>query len=312
MSGGPHAPVMLAEVLAALEPSATDVIVDGTFGAGGYSRGILETGAKVIGFDRDPTVAAFAAPLIADGRFRLIGDRFSTLLDHLGPASVDGLVFDLGVSSMQLDQAERGFSFMRDGPLDMRMGDTGRTAADIVNEYEGGDLVRLMRLYGEEPNARRMVGAIVRRRSTTPFTRTLDLAQVIEASVGGRKGAKTHPATRAFQALRIAVNDELGEVERGLIAAEAALKPGGRLVVVTFHSLEDRMVKAFFTERGGNLPSGSRHAPPVAQGAAPSFEVSMRKAVTASEAETAANPRARSAKLRSGVRTAAPAWGASR
>jgi len=210
---------------------------------------------------------------------------------------------------MQLDQAERGFSFMRDGPLDMRMGNTGRTAADIVNEYEGGDLVRLLRLYGEEPNARRMVGAIVRRRVQQPFLTTLDLAGVIEASVGGRKGAKTHPATRAFQALRIAVNDELGEVEAGLIAAEAALKPNGRLVVVTFHSLEDRMVKAFFTGRGGNLPSGSRHAPPVAKGAAPSFEVSMRKAVTASEAETASNPRARSAKLRLGLRTAAQAWG---
>ncbi len=306
----PHAPVMLAEVLAALASKPGETIVDGTFGAGGYSRAILETGAGVIGFDRDPTVAAFAQPLADGGRFKLVTDRFSTLAAHLGPASVDGVVFDLGVSSMQLDQAERGFSFMRDGPLDMRMGDTGRTAADIVNEYEGGDLVRLLRLYGEEPNARRMVGAITRRRVEQPFTRTLDLAEVIEKSVGGRKGAKTHPATRAFQALRIAVNDELGEVEAGLIAAEAALKPNGRLVVVTFHSLEDRMVKAFFTERGGHLPSGSRHAPPVAKGAAPSFEVSMRKAVTASEAETAGNPRARSAKLRLGVRTTAPAWGA--
>lgn len=312
MSEAPHAPVMLAEVLAALTPQSGETIVDGTFGAGGYSRGILGTGANVIGFDRDPSVAPFAAPLIEGGRFRLIGDRFSTLADHLGEGSVDGVVFDLGVSSMQLDQAERGFSFMRDGPLDMRMGDTGRTAADIVNEYEGGDLVRLLRLYGEEPNARRMVGAIVRRRSAEPFTRTLDLANVIEASVGGRKGAKTHPATRAFQALRIAVNDELGEVERGLIAAEKALKPGGRLVVVTFHSLEDRMVKAFFTERGGNLPQGSRHAPPVVRDAAPSFEVSMRKAVTASEAETTANPRARSAKLRAGLRTSATAWGEGR
>jgi 16S rRNA (cytosine1402-N4)-methyltransferase len=302
---------MLAEVLAALAPQPGETIVDGTFGAGGYSRGILETGAQVVAFDRDPTAAQFAGPLQDSGRFGLITDRFSTLAQHLGPASADGVVFDLGVSSMQLDQAERGFSFMRDGPLDMRMGATGRTAADIVNEYEGGDLVRLLRLYGEEPNARRMVGAIVRRRATAPFERTLDLAEVIEASVGGRKGAKTHPATRAFQALRIAVNDELGEVEAGLIAAEAALKPNGRLVVVTFHSLEDRMVKAFFTERGGNLPAGSRHAPPVAKGAAPSFEVTMRKAVTASEAETAANPRARSAKLRAGVRTPAPAWGAS-
>jgi 16S rRNA (cytosine1402-N4)-methyltransferase len=306
---GPHAPVMLREVLEALAPQAGEAIVDGTFGAGGYSRGILATGASVIGFDRDPSVRPFAAPLEAEGRFRLVNDRFSTLAGRLGPASVDGVVFDLGVSSMQLDQAERGFSFMRDGPLDMRMGDAGPTAADIVNEYEPGDLVRLLRLYGEEPNARRMVAAVVRRRAQQPFTRTLDLAEVIEASVGGRKGAKTHPATRAFQALRIAVNDELGEVERGLIAAETALKPGGRLVVVTFHSLEDRMVKAFFTERGGNLPSGSRHAPPVAKGAAPSFEVSMRKAVAASEAETAGNPRARSAKLRWGTRTAAPAWG---
>lgn len=309
---GPHAPVMLAEVLDALAPKTGETIIDGTFGAGGYSRGILETGASVIGFDRDPTVMAFAKPLIDGGRFRLINDRFSTLAGHLGEASVDGVVFDLGVSSMQLDQAQRGFSFMRDGPLDMRMGDTGRTAADIVNAYEGGDLVRLLRLYGEEPNARRMVGAIVRRRAQQPFTRTLDLAAVIEASVGGRKGAKIHPATRTFQALRIAVNDELGEVGAGLIAAEKALKPGGRLVVVTFHSLEDRMVKTFFTERGGNLPSGSRHAPPVAQGAAPSFEVSMRKAVTASEAETATNPRARSAKLRAGTRSPASAWSQTR
>ena len=308
---GPHAPVMLAEVLAALSPQAGEVIVDGTFGAGGYSGGILATGASVVGFDRDPTVAVFAQSLIDTGRFSLVNDRFSTLIEHLGPASVDGVVFDLGVSSMQLDQADRGFSFMRDGPLDMRMGNTGRTAADIVNAFEGGDLVRLLRWYGEEPNARRMVGAITRRRAIAPFERTLDLANVIEASVGGRKGAKTHPATRAFQALRIAVNDELGEVEAGLVAAEAVLKPGGRLVVVTFHSLEDRMVKAFFTERGGNLSSGSRHAPPVAQGAARSFEVSMRKAVTASEAETAVNPRARSAKLRLGVRTAASAWGPS-
>ena len=304
----PHAPVMLAEVLAAMKPQAGERIVDGTFGAGGYTRALLGAGAAVVGFDRDPSVIPFAQPLIDAGGFELITDRFSNMRIRLGDASVDGVVLDLGVSSMQLDQAERGFSFMRDGPLDMRMGSDSQTAADLVNEMDPGALTRIFRLYGEEPNARRMVQHIVRRRAETPFTRTLDLAEVIEKSVGGRKGAKTHPATRVFQALRIAVNDELGEVEAGLIAAERVLKPNGRLVIVTFHSLEDRMVKAFFTERGGNLPGGSRHAPPVANGPAPSFEVSMRKAVTASDEETAVNPRARSAKLRSGVRTAAAAW----
>lgn len=304
----PHAPVMLAEVLAALQPAPGQRIVDGTFGAGGYTRALLAAGAEVVGFDRDPTVIEFAQPLIDAGGFTLVGDRFSTLHNHLGDASVDGVVLDLGVSSMQLDQAERGFSFMRDGPLDMRMGREGQTAADLVNTMDPRAMMRIFRLYGEEPNAKRMVQFIVRHRAETPFTRTLDLAEVIEKSVGGRKGAKTHPATRVFQALRIAVNDELGEVEAGLIAAEKALKPGGKLVVVTFHSLEDRMVKAFFTEHGGNLPGGSRHAPPVANGPAPSFEVSMRKAVIASDEETAVNPRARSAKLRAGVRTAAAAW----
>ena len=304
----PHAPVMLPEVLASLGPKSGERIVDGTFGAGGYTRALLAAGAEVVGFDRDPSVIAFAQPLIDAGGFELVNDRFSNMRTRLGDASVDGVVLDLGVSSMQLDQAERGFSFMRDGPLDMRMGASGQTAANLVNELDPGAMMRIFRLYGEEPSAKRMVQFIVRRRAEAPFTRTLDLAEVIEKSVGGRKGAKTHPATRVFQALRIAVNDELGEVEAGLKAAEKVLKPGGRLVVVTFHSLEDRMVKAFFTEHGGNLPGGSRHAPPVANGPAPTFEVSMRKAVIASDEETAVNPRARSAKLRAGVRTAAAAW----
>jgi len=217
-------------------------------------------------------------------------------------------VMDIGVSSMQLDQAERGFSFMRDGPLDMRMGAEGPTAADIVNTAEPQELARIFYVYGEERQSRRVAAFIARRRAEQPFTRTLDLAEVIERALGGRRGAKVHPATRSFQGLRIAVNEELSELEAGLVAAEAVLKPGGRLAVVTFHSLEDRIAKAFFAERAGRLPGGSRHAPPVEAGAPPSFKLLFNGAQAPGEAETAANPRARSAKLRVGVRTAAPVW----
>jgi len=307
MSPAPHRPVMLDEVVAALEPGPQKLIIDGTFGAGGYSSAFLDFGAQVVAFDRDPAAVRFAAGLPSD-RFRLIQACFSQMDDHIGAATADGVTFDLGVSSMQIDQAERGFSFMRDGPLDMRMGSDGPTAADIVNHEDEADLSRTFWLYGEERASRRIAKALVMQRASKPFSRTLELAEAVERAVGGRKGAPIHPATRVFQALRIAVNDELTEIESGLAAAERALKSGGRLAVVTFHSLEDRIVKAFFTERAGRLPSGSRHLPPVAQGPAPTFEMLFNGARQPPHAEVAENPRARSAKLRAGARTAAPAW----
>jgi 16S rRNA (cytosine1402-N4)-methyltransferase len=305
----PHVSVLLDEVVGALSSGPGDVVVDGTFGAGGYTRAILATGATVVAFDRDPSVARFAQALPAtDGRFRLIHDRFSQITAYLDEASIDGVTLDLGVSSMQLDEAERGFSFMRDGPLDMRMGADGPTAADLVNHLDQVELARILYVYGEEHASRRIASFIVKRREERHFTRTLDLAAVIERALGGRKGAKVHPATRSFQGLRIAVNAELEELEAGLVAAERVLKPGGRLAVVTFHSLEDRIVKNFLAERAGRTPGGSRHAPPVAQGAPPSFQLISSKAVAPGEAELAVNPRARSSKLRAAVRTAAPVW----
>jgi 16S rRNA (cytosine1402-N4)-methyltransferase len=309
----PHTSVLLGEVVDCLNLSPGRLVVDATFGAGGYSRAFLDAGADVIGIDRDPSAACFAGPLMDayPKRFRLVQGRFSDLEQHLadcGHGHCDGVALDLGVSSMQLDEAERGFSFMRDGPLDMRMGDEGRSAADIVNEDEPGDLARIFWIYGEERASRRIAAFIARRRAEQPFTRTLDLAEVIEKAVGGRRGAPTHPATRVFQALRIAVNEELAELEAGLDAAERALSEGGRLAVVTFHSLEDRIVKAFFTERGGRMPSGSRHLPQVARGPEPSFSLLFNGARAPSDIETFENPRARSAKLRAGERTAAPAW----
>jgi 16S rRNA (cytosine1402-N4)-methyltransferase len=307
MSGSPHAPVLLDEVVDALAPKLGQTIVDGTFGAGGYTRAILAKGASVVAFDRDPTARRFVGDLPAD-RFRLVERRFSELADEVGEGAADGVVLDIGVSSMQLDEAERGFSFLRDGPLDMRMGADGPTAADLVNETEETELARILFIYGEERESRRIARALVRRRASEPFTRTLELAEFIEQALGGRRGAKVHPATRSFQALRIAVNDELGELEAGLAAAERALKAGGRLCVVTFHSLEDRIVKTFLGVRAGRTPAGSRHAPPVKAGPAPSFELLFNGAKAPSEAELTANPRARSAKLRAAVRTAAPVW----
>jgi 16S rRNA (cytosine1402-N4)-methyltransferase len=226
----------------------------------------------------------------------------------LGEGGADGVALDLGVSSMQLDEAERGFSFMADGPLDMRMGDEGPTAAELVNTAEQTELARIIFVYGEERESRRIARAIVRRREEQPFTRTLELAAFVEKALGGRRGAKTHPATKTFQALRIAVNEELSELEAGLMAAERTLKVGGRLCVVTFHSLEDRIVKSFLAVRAGKTPAGSRHAPPVAKGAEPSFQLLFNGARAPSDAEVAANPRARSAKLRAAVRTGAPVW----
>jgi 16S rRNA (cytosine1402-N4)-methyltransferase len=307
MSEGSHVPVLRDEVVDALAPKPGQTIVDGTFGAGGYTRAILAKGAGVVAFDRDPTARRFAGGLPAD-RFRLVERRFSELADEVGEAAVDGVVLDIGVSSMQLDEAERGFSFMRDGPLDMRMGADGPTAADLVNEAEEAELARILFVYGEERESRRIARAIARRRQAEPFTRTGELAEFIEHALGGRRGAKVHPATRSFQALRIAVNDELGELEAGLAAAERALKAGGRLCVVTFHSLEDRIVKTFLAVRAGRTPAGSRHAPPVKAGAEPSFQLLFNGAQAPSEAELEANPRARSAKLRAAVRTAAPVW----
>ena len=309
----PHDPVLIAEVLEALAPKAGDLIIDATFGAGGYSRAILETGAEVMALDRDPTVQPFADALAADfpGRFQLIRAPFAELAEVFaasGRERLDGVVFDIGVSSMQLDQAERGFSFMRDGPLDMRMADSGSTAADVVNGWEHGPLAHIFKQYGEERQSGRVASAILRRRAEQPFTRTLDLAEVVEKALGGRRGAPIHPATRVFQALRIQVNDELGQLTAGLEAAEQALSAGGRLAVVTFHSLEDRIVKAFMTERTGATPGGSRHAPMQVEARAPTFTAAFKGARDATDAERARNPRARSARLRAGIRTAAPAW----
>ena len=308
MTGAPHTPVLLAAVLDALRPAPGMIIVDGTFGAGGYSRAFLDAGASVIAFDRDPTVARFAADLEATGRFRLVGRTFSNMVAEAGEGGADGVALDLGVSSMQMDQAQRGFSFMRDGPLDMRMGADGLAAADIVNEATPGELTRIFKVYGEERQAKRIAGAIMRRWVETPFRRTLDLADVVERALGGRRGAKTHPATRVFQALRIAVNEELTELEAGLVAAERSLKVGGRLAVVSFHSLEDRIVKAFLTTRAGRLGGPSRHAPPRTGEQTPSFDLLHNGARAPGETETTANPRARSAKLRAAVRTVAPVW----
>lgn len=303
----PHISVLLDEVIENLACGPGDLIVDGTFGAGGYSRAILATGAKVVAFDRDPTVRRFAAGF-PDDRFRLVEARFSEMDAVLGEGHADGVALDLGVSSMQIDQAERGFSFMQDGPLDMRMGNDGPTAADLVNTAEPEELARILYVYGEERESRRVARAIAKRREEQPFTRTLELAEFVEKALGGRRGAKIHPATRTFQGLRIAVNDELGELEAGLAAAERVLKAGGRLVVVTFHSLEDRIAKNFLSVRAGRTPAGSRHLPPVEKTAEPSFRLVFNGAQAPTDDETRANPRARSAKLRAAIRTDAPVW----
>jgi 16S rRNA (cytosine1402-N4)-methyltransferase len=308
----PHKPVLLREVVEAVEPAPGQVVVDGTFGAGGYARAFLERGAEVIAFDRDPAARRFADALRSEQpKLTLLSRRFSEMEEGLADAgreTCDAIALDLGVSSMQLDEAERGFSFMRDGPLDMRMGGDGPSAADLVNGEPEAELARIFYVYGEERASRRIAGALVRRRAEQPFERTLDLAETVERALGGRRGAPVHPATRVFQALRIAVNEELAELEAGLRAAERVLAPGGRLAVVTFHSLEDRIVKSFLTERAGRTPSASRHLPPTRRGPEPSFALIFNGARAPSDAETAANPRARSAKLRAACRTDAPAW----
>ena len=305
----PHIPVLLTEVLAGLAIQPGECHVDATFGAGGYTRAFLDAGAAVVAFDRDPDAIRDGQALVdaSQNRLTLIEAPFSGLdrelaLRGLGP--VDGVTLDIGVSSMQLDQAERGFSFQQDGPLDMRMSQSGMTAAELVNEIGESDLTMILKNYGEEKQARRVAQAIVKSR---PHARTGDLANVVRRALGYRPHEKKDPATRTFQAIRIHLNRELDELEDGLAAAERALKPGGRLAVVTFHSLEDRMVKKFLRERSGSEPTGSRHRPMVAAEQAPSFEPPA-KAVRAGEDEIAANPRARSATLRVAVRTAAPAW----
>ncbi len=309
-----HAPVLLTEATGALEPRDGGIYVDMTFGAGGYTRALLATdGARVIAIDRDPRVADFAAAQAKaePTRFVFAQAPFSALdavLDRVGADRVDGVVMDLGVSSMQIDEAERGFSFQADGPLDMRMAQDGRSAADIVNEASQAELAEIFWTYGEEKRARRVAQAIVNVRADGAITTTGRLASVVAAAVG-RSDGRIHPATRAFQALRIAVNDELGELEDALLAAERRLRPGGRLAVVSFHSLEDRIVKAFLRTRSGGDPGPSRHAPaPVEERPAPTFTILRGRPDMAGEAELETNPRARSAKLRVGVRTPAPAW----
>ncbi|MHC8508575.1 MAG: 16S rRNA (cytosine(1402)-N(4))-methyltransferase RsmH [Rhodospirillales bacterium] len=311
-----HAPVMAEALVAGLAPADGGVYVDATFGAGGHSSAILAAAdCTVFAIDRDPAARRFAETAAGrfPGRLTLLTGRFgdmAALLDEAGAAHVNGVAFDLGVSSMQLDQSERGFSFRGDGPLDMRMGAEGPTAADLVNTTDERALADLIYAYGEERASRRIARAITERRAEQPYTRTLDLAKTVRAAVkrgsGGPGGARgIDSATRTFQALRIAVNDELEEVKRGLAAAETLLAPGGRVCVLAFHSLEDRLVKRFFQSRSGS-GGGPRHAPPV-KSAPPSFRLIERRAQRPSAAETAVNPRARSARLRVAERTSAPA-----
>jgi 16S rRNA (cytosine1402-N4)-methyltransferase len=307
----PHIPVLLRPLLKAVAP-VSGVWLDGTFGAGGYARGLLEAGAdQVIGIDRDPTVFPMAASWSAHygARLRLIEGTFSEL-DQLAGELLDGVVLDLGVSSMQLDQPERGFSFLRDGPLDMRMGAEGPSAADLVNGAEEGALADILYHYGEERASRRIARRIVEARAQAPIQSTGQLVQIIERCLPRPKPGQSHPATRSFQALRIWVNDEFRQLIEGLEAAERALKPGGWLAVVSFHSLEDRVVKRFLLARSGAQAQGSRYAPQQAAVVAAFSDVS--KAIAADAQELEANPRARSARLRVARRTDAPAGQADR
>ncbi|GGE13752.1 ribosomal RNA small subunit methyltransferase H [Polymorphobacter glacialis] len=315
MNAAPHNPVLLAEVLAALRLAPGDIYVDATLGAGGYLRA-ARTAARLghaYGFDRDGTAIALNSDIAGADDVTLIARPFAEmeagLADHdcspvLG--GVDAIAFDIGVSSMQIDQPERGFSFQSDGPLDMRMGQDGMTAADFINSASEAEIADVLFQLGDEPGARRIARAIVNDR---PLTRTSELARLVRSVLGHQPAKKSDPATRSFQALRIHVNDELGQLDAGLEAAERLLRPGGRLAVVSFHSAEDRRVKTFLRDRAGGAPAGSRHMPAIARPRDPSFERPAR-AIRASEAEIAANPRARSATLRAAVRTAATAWAA--
>jgi 16S rRNA (cytosine1402-N4)-methyltransferase len=307
----PHVPVLLDEVIAGLDPKEGETHVDGTFGAGGYTKAILAKGANVIAFDRDPDAITEGQSLVAVSgeRLTLVPERFSRMRQALrdrGVDEVDGVTLDIGVSSMQLDRAERGFSFQSDGPLDMRMSREGQSAADFVNGAGEEEIADVLYHYGEEPKSRRVARAIVAAR---PIERTGQLADVVRKALGHHAGMKKDPATRTFQAIRIHLNEELQELEGGLEAAEQVLKPGGRLAVVTFHSLEDRVVKRFLKTRSGDVPAGSRHLPVKADGPKSTFEAVARP-VRASAAEIERNPRARSATLRVAHRTAASSWNA--
>ena len=306
MSAAAHTPVLIQEVIAALAPHDGAVIVDATFGAGGYTRGLLEAGANVHAFDRDPAAIAAAQNWSELGtnppRLVLHPRRFSEMVDALsaaGVARVDGVVMDIGVSSMQLDQAERGFAFSLDGPLDMRMGQEGPSAADFLNSAAEGEIADVLYTYGEERQSRRVARAIVAAR---PLATTGQLAQVVRKALGYHPGAPKDPATRSFQAIRIHVNAELDELTSGLNAAEVLLRPGGKLAVVSFHSLEDRIVKQFLRDASGAVANASRHVPESAAAFAPTF-TAVSKPVRASDAELARNPRARSATLRSATRS---------
>jgi 16S rRNA (cytosine1402-N4)-methyltransferase len=308
-----HIPVLGREAVDLLAPGNGGVFVDATFGAGGYSRAILDTPeARVIGIDRDRSAIAGGFDLVdrSGGRLMLIEGRFSDLAEICagqGVQAVDGVVMDVGVSSMQLDQAERGFSFRLGGPLDMRMGHDGPTAADVIAKASEADLANIIYIFGEERHSRAVARAIVAARKESPILTTRALHDIVAKVVRSKPG-EIHPATRTFQALRIFVNQELDELHLALSAAERVLKSGGRLVVVSFHSLEDRIVKNFMVERA-TVGGGSRHLPELAR-AAPSFHILTKRPVTPDEAEISANPRARSAKLRAAERTEAPAHAA--
>jgi len=302
----PHIPVLLRPLLRAVSP-VKGVWLDGTFGAGGYSRALLEAGAdNVIGVDRDPLAFEMASGWAGEygDRLELVQGVFSRMDEYA--SDLDGVVLDLGVSSMQLDQAERGFSFMKDGPLDMRMSQSGISAADLVNDSSEEELADILYLFGEERASRRIAKAIARERAIEPITGTLRFAKIIEGCLPRAKPNQSHPATRSFQALRIAVNSEYEELFQGLMAAERALKPGGQLAVVTFHSVEDRMVKRFLQLRSGGEGNANRYAPALEQ-VNPQFELKSRKAIGPDDDELAENPRSRSAKLRVAIRTDAPA-----
>lgn len=303
----PHIPVMLTDVLACFDDLSGQTIVDGTFGAGGYSRAMLDAGATIIGFDRDPNAISAASGMLNQygGRLSLIQKPFSTMDKEIAPNSVDGVVLDIGVSSMQIDEGSRGFSFQQDGPLDMRMAQTGASAADVIKYTALADLIRIIGILGEEKKASRIAKAIADAREQADIQTTGDLVKIIEKANPRKHSDTIHPATRTFQALRIFVNDELRELGRALFAAETIIKPGGMLVVVSFHSLEDRMVKRFFAACSGKS-GGSRHLPQVNQSAA-TFVQKGPAVVSASSDEAAVNPRSRSAKLRAAQRTEAHA-----
>lgn len=311
-TNSPHYSVLMAEVLATLTPDKNDLIVDGTFGAGGYTRNILDySDCKVVAIDRDPNAKMAANKLQTEfgNRFEFIAGQFGdmqSLLAENGIQKVDGIVLDIGISSMQIDQAERGFSFQKDGPLDMRMSAHGLSAADVVNQFSEDDLARIFYILGDEKRSYPIAGAILRQRSEKPFETTLELANLVEKTI--KKGkSKIHPATKVFQALRIFVNEELAELVKAINAAEQILNPDGRLVVVSFHSLEDRIVKNFLKLRSGNISAPSRHVMMVETQDEPSFTLINRKVITATREELDANIRSRSAKLRAAKRTNAQA-----